>query len=228
MGTPFDHIFNLPVVPVIVFEDYYLAVLQKPFGYSVERHPNYPSLEDFFLKKLEQEFPGRKKHFTGIVHRLDVSTAGLVVLAKTPQALKHLNKQFEERNTVKKYMACTEGNLEQRAGSINGFITEDKTIRKATFSLNETKGSKKSVLHYTVREERENFSLLEILLDTGRFHQIRASLSFLGHPIVNDIKYGAKKITESNKIWLCAFELQFQHPKTNESIAFTLNFCGSD
>lgn len=222
MVTPFDHIFDLTSTPKVVFEDYYLVVLQKPFGYNVERHPNYPSLEDFFLNKLQQQFPGRKKHFLGIVHRLDVSTAGLVVLAKTPQALKHLNRQFEERTTVKKYLACCEGKFEQKTGSISGFITEDKTMRKATFSLNETKGSKKSVLHYTVREEKENFSLLEIELDTGRFHQIRASLSFLGHPIVNDEKYGAKKISESNRIWLCAFALQFRHPKTNESLSFSL------
>lgn len=222
MKNPFDHIFNLPSEPVIVFEDYYLAVIQKPFGYTVEKHHTYNSLETFLEEHLKKTFPQNKKHFTGIVHRLDLHTAGLVVIAKTPAALKHLNKQFEEKTTVKKYMACVEGIVANTTGKIEGFITEDKTTRTATFHSTEIKNSKSCSLTYEVKETNGNFSLLSILLETGRFHQIRASLKFLGHPIVNDEKYGAKKISSENKILLFAYEQKFIHPKTGEISAYNL------
>lgn len=222
MTTPFDHIFDLQDKPAVIFEDYYLAVLQKPFGYTVEKHPHYPSLEDFFVQHLQKEFPANKKHFAGIVHRLDVVTAGLVVMAKTPGALKDLNKQFEEKTTVKKYVACVEGIVQEKEGQLEGFILEDKTERKAYFSMEEIKGSKKSSLSYAVKQVGAGHSLIEIVLGTGRFHQIRASFSFLGHPIVNDEKYGAKKVSGENKIWLCASELSLVHPKTGERLSFNL------
>jgi len=221
MITPFDKIFDLPKEPVVVFEDYYLVVLQKPFGYTVEKHAHYPSLENFALVHLQKHFPQNKKHFVGIVHRLDVSTAGLVVMAKTPQALKDLNHQFEEKTTVKKYLACVEGKPKSE-GKLEGFITEDKVNRTAYFSQEETKGSKKSVLTYTIKENQENFSLLDITLETGRFHQIRACMQFLGCPVVNDERYGAKKVVEENKIWLCAHSLGIGHPKTGKVLFFSL------
>jgi len=222
MITPFDHIFDLPHQPVVIFEDYYLAVLIKPFGYTVEKHSTYPSLEDFFAEKLRASFPGRKTYFVGIAHRLDVSTGGLVVMAKTPQALKHLNKQFEAKTTLKKYLACVEGTITEPVGKLEGFISEDKQQRKSTFSFNQVNGSKKSALHYTVKDQKENFTLLDITLETGRFHQIRASFAFLGHPVVNDERYGAQKVVDQNKTWLCAYSLQVLHPKTNQALHFQL------
>lgn len=223
MLTPFDKWFDLSPTPLVLFEDYYMAVLQKPFGYTVEKHHQYPSLEFFFTAHLQQQFPQHKKHFIGIVHRLDAVTGGLVVMAKTPQALKHLNKQFEEKTAVKKYTACLEGSLSLNEGKLDGFITEDKKNRTAAFSLEEVPTSKKSVLHYTVIDKQNDFSLVEILLETGRFHQIRASFSFLGHPIVNDEKYGAKKANGENRIWLCAKGLNIAHPKTGEPIDFNIS-----
>lgn len=216
MQNPFASIFDVPGKPVIVFEDYYMSVVQKPYGYTVEKHTHYPSLEDFFTTHLKTAYPANKKQFAGIVHRIDVSTAGLVVIAKTPQALKNLNRQFELKTVVKKYIACVQGIVHPAEGRLEGFITEDKAAKKATFTLAMQPGAKASLLHYTTRESRENFSLLDIRLETGRFHQVRASFAFTGNPVVNDVHYGAETVMPEKKIMLLAASLEIAHPKTGE------------
>lgn len=217
-----NQLFNLPKEPEILFEDYYCAVLVKPFGYTVEKHSHYPSIEAFFLSHLQANFPERKTHFIGIVHRLDVLTGGIVLVAKTAQALKFLNKQFEEKKAIKKYIALLEGKFALNDKLIKGFITEDKKNKKATFNTIEVPESKSCALEVEELSLSNENTLIHVNLLTGRFHQIRATFSFFGHPIVNDEKYGAKKITTDSKIFLIANSLEITHPKSNERIVFQI------
>ena len=221
-STEINQLFILPKEPEILFEDYYLAILIKPFGFTVEKHSHYPSIEGFFLAHLQSAFPDRKNHFIGIVHRIDLLTGGIVVVAKTPQALKQLNKQFEEKKAVKKYIALLEGKFIANDKTIKGFITEDKKNRKASFSEKELPGSKSCALEIENHIHSNENTFVHINLLTGRFHQIRATFAYFGHPVVNDEKYGAKKISEENKIFLIANSLELKHPKTNEKIVYQI------
>ena len=223
MKEKLTELFSYSEHPIVIFEDYYLLVLYKPAGFTVERHPTYKSLEDFAQEHEQKLFPQNKKHFIGIVHRLDVNVSGLVVMAKTRSGLKNLNQQFAEKKTRKIYLALVAGNLPEKSGRIDGWITEDKQNKIAKFYLNEVENSKTSLMSYLVLESLEKSSLVEIELETGRFHQIRASLAAIGCPIINDEKYGAKKIDESAAIKLVAVKLEFLHPKTGERMRFSLN-----
>lgn len=213
-----EELFQLPDRPEILFEDYYLAVIVKPFGYNVERHPHYPSLEDFFINHLQSVHPDRKNHFVGVVHRLDVVTGGLVILAKTPMALKNLNEQFANHTAVKKYHALIEGKVKEESGRIEGYIEEIKTEKKSKFHFKQVNGAKKSTLTFEVIDSNDPYTLLDITLETGRFHQIRATFSATGNPVVNDEKYGGKKIAGEGKIHLASHEIKIAHPKTNERL----------
>ncbi len=222
MDFPFKEKFNIENSPIILFEDYYLAVIQKPFGYSVEKHPNYSSIEKFYNEKLKIEFPDRKKYFIGIVHRLDVVTAGLVIIAKTPLALKHLNKQFEDKKVIKHYLAAVEGKPNKEKEKVTGFIWTDKEHQCAEFSLRKKKDGKAASLNYELIDSKNNYSLINIIPDTGRFHQIRSTFAFKKHVLVNDVKYGAEKIWKENKIALLANRLEFLHPKSGEPLKFQI------
>lgn len=222
MDSSFSKLFSYSDIPKVLFEDYYLLVLYKPSGYTVERHSTYPSLEDFAQNHVQTLFPQNKKHFIGVVHRLDVIVSGLVVMAKTRSGLKHLNTQFAEKKTKKIYLAFVEGKLKDAEARIDGWITEDKQNRIAKFHFEKVTESKNSLLGYKTLKQDENSTLVKIELETGRFHQIRASFAAIGHPILNDEKYGAKKVNQGNEIRLIAVELEFLHPKTEEKMGFEL------
>jgi 23S rRNA pseudouridine1911/1915/1917 synthase len=213
-------LFSFAKVPQVIFEDYYLLVLYKPAGYTVERHPSYPSLEDFAQEHEQALFPQNKKHFIGVVHRLDVIVSGLVIMAKTRSGLKELNNQFAEKKTKKIYCALIEGKPISDLGRIDGWITEDKKNRIAKFHTEKVAESKSSLLSYKLIEAVGNNSFVSIELETGRFHQIRASFAGIGCPIVNDEKYGAKVIKGTTEIKLLAIRLEILHPKMQEPLVF--------
>lgn len=221
-------LFSLSKEPVVIFEDYYLLVIYKPAGFTVERHPSYPSLEDFAQEHVQALFPQNKKHFIGVVHRLDVNVSGIVVMAKTRSGLKDLNNQFVEKKTKKIYFAIVEGKPVTENGRIDGWITEDKQNRLAKFHFEKVAESKNSLLSYKTISSAANTSTVLIELETGRFHQIRASLTAIGCPIVNDQKYGAKKHDDSNEIKLLAVRLDILHPKTHEPLSFDLEKIKND
>lgn len=220
MDASVNKLFSYSNLPLVMFEDYYLLVLYKPSGYTVERHSTYSSLEDFAQEHVQALFPQNKKHFIGVVHRLDVNVSGIVVMAKTRSGLKHLNNQFVEKKTRKIYFALVEGIPKKENDRIDGWITEDKQNRSAKFYFEKIAESKNSLLSYQTKQNLKDHTCLEIELETGRFHQIRASLSAIGCSILNDHKYGAKKISDKNEISLVAAQLDFLHPKTNEALSF--------
>ncbi len=222
MQTYTPELFSFSEVPLVIFEDYYLLAFYKPSGYTVERHPTYPSLEDFAQEHVQTLFPQNKKHFIGVVHRLDVNVSGLVIMAKTRSGLKDLNNQFAEKKTKKLYCALIEGEPKSNTGRIDGWITEDKKNRVAKFHPEKAAESKNSLLSYKLIKSVGNNSFVSIELETGRFHQIRASFAGVGHPIINDEKYGAKKLNDASEIKLIAIRLEILHPKTQEPLVFDL------
>ncbi len=203
----------------ILFQDNHLIAVYKPPGLATQADTQGgPSLLDQTKQwiKTEQGKPGNV--FLGLVHRLDKPVAGVVLFAKTSKAASRLSKQFRERTTHKMYRAVTQGTPVQANGDLVHYLRKENSL-KATVFPRPTPDTKKAVLSYTLTEKLLKASILEVTLETGRFHQIRAQLAFMGNPILGDIKYGAASPLPGRQIALYARKLVVRHPISGEEIA---------
>lgn len=218
----------------IVFEDDELIVINKPAGLVV--HPAAGHAHDTLVNALvahtTQLSVGFHELRPGIVHRLDRDTSGLIVVAKTDEAHRELAKQFKAKTSHRVYWAIVYGVPKAKKGTLESLLARHPKDRKK-FASHKTTG-KKAVTHYEVLEISDlGFSLVHLVLETGRTHQIRVHLSELGHPIIGDVLYGSdaylKKIkseksraiiSEMTRFALHAAELGFVHPKTKETLIF--------
>ncbi|MDX1523267.1 MAG: RluA family pseudouridine synthase [Anaerolineae bacterium] len=206
---------NIPLE--VVFEDAWLAVISKPAGMVV--HPaqghssgtlvnallaRYPELARF---REPDDLPGDRP---GIVHRLDRDTSGLIVIARTLEALHHLQQQFKTRQVEKTYLALVDGTPAVPEGIIDVPLGRDPRHRQKMAPRTDGKPAR---THYRLIEQFEQHSLLEIGLETGRTHQIRVHLAWLNCPVVGDTVYGRKKNRLGLKRqFLHAWRLRFRHP----------------
>jgi 23S rRNA pseudouridine1911/1915/1917 synthase len=205
----------------ILLEDYYLLAVNKPAGLSsesgMERHPSaeHEALM-YFTEQLNKNSTSKRLKTTPylkVVHRLDRTSSGVLLMAKTKSALVNLMQQFENRTTQKTYFALVAKPMPASEGTLKNWLKKDVESGKALVFDKEGKGRQYAELHYRVVERRGKDFLLEIQPLTGRFHQIRAQLANAGAPIVGDVPYGGRK-GEPYKIKLHAASLRFQHPKT--------------
>jgi 23S rRNA pseudouridine1911/1915/1917 synthase len=207
----------------ILFEDYYLLVINKPAGLAAESGTSSkPSAEReglfYFTGVLNENSTSKRLKVTPylrVAHRLDLVTSGVLVMAKTKTALTNLMTQFEQREIEKIYVAITDKEMPAESGALVHWLKKDPTGRKALVFNRENKGLQKCELLYTVKEKNWKGSLLELHPLTGRFHQIRAQLSHIGCPIFGDEQYGNKPWKEG-QIKLHAHKLKFKHPKTGD------------
>ncbi len=168
---------------------------------------------------LKEEFNKPGNVFCGVVHRLDRPTSGAIVFARTSKALTRLNEQFRGKTTSKIYWAVVETKPEKRKGRLVHFLKKNEKQNKSYAFDEEVKGSKKSILSYSLIASSEKYHLLEIELETGRHHQIRCQLGTIGCVIKGDVKYGAKRSNKDASIHLHARKLNFTHPTTKERIS---------
>ena len=154
----------------------------------------------------------------GIVHRIDAYTTGLLMIAKNDKAHEFLSKQLQEKTTTRKYIALVWGVIQNDTGEIDAPIMRDKSDRKkmAVGSIN----CKDAVTHFKVLERYKRATLIELTLETGRTHQIRVHMNYIGHPVVNDSVYGRRKLIDETGQCLHAKTLGFIHPKTNKYMEF--------
>jgi 23S rRNA pseudouridine1911/1915/1917 synthase len=202
----------------ILYQDNHLIAVYKPPGLSTQADTQGgPSLLDQTKQwiKTEQNKPGNV--FLGLVHRLDKPVSGVVLFAKTSKAASRLSKQFRERTTQKIYRAIISGAPIQAHDSLVHYLRKENSL-KATVFPRPTSGAKKAALSYTLIENLSNASILEVTLETGRFHQIRAQLAFMGNPILGDIKYGAASPLPDRQIALFAWKLIVKHPISQDEI----------
>lgn len=202
----------------IVFEDDDLMVVNKPAGLvtTKERKQEENTLEDWLsAKQNKKEILERN----GIVHRLDKGTSGLVLVAKNESALKNLKRQFKDRTIGKKYLTMVCGNATFK-GEINVPINRSK-FGFGKFGV-DTEGKNAWTIFKLLSKYKKNnriYSLLEIDLKTGRTHQIRVHLSYLGWPLLGDKLYGGE-IDDLQRPFLHSCEIRFKHPKDNREMAF--------
>lgn len=202
----------------IVYEDEYLLVVNKPNGMVVHPAPgNYHGtlvnglLAHGKLSDVNGEFR------PGIVHRIDAYTTGLLMVAKTNKVHEALAKELSEKKTYRKYIALVWGILPSDTGEIDAPIGRSPMDRK---KMAVVAGGKRAVTHFKVLKRFEKATLISVTLETGRTHQIRVHMDYIGHPVVNDPLYGGRKLIDDTGQCLHAKELGFTHPVTHEYMQF--------
>ncbi len=226
----------------IVYEDTDLMIINKPAGIVV--HPGSGNYTGTLLNGvswyLQQQNPNLSEDTLprfGLVHRIDKNTSGLLVLAKTDKAMRHLAKQFFDHTTSRKYVALAWGDIQNDIGTIVAHIGRNLRFRKLFEAYPQGDHGKDATTHYTVLERFGYVTLVQCVLETGRTHQIRVHMKYIGHPLFNDDFYGGDKIVKGtvytkykqfvdNCFTICkrqalhAKTLGFIHPTTGEEMLF--------
>ncbi len=207
----------------IVYEDNFLAVINKPQGMTVHAGNGNTegTLVNALLFHLDSLSGINGVIRPGIVHRIDKDTSGLLVVAKNDAAHLSLAKQIEEKTCRRTYIALLEGNLKNDCGTVTTYIGRDSKDRVKMAVVEPNRG-KLAITDYTVlKRYKEGYTLCRFDLHTGRTHQIRVHARYLSHPVVGDPVYGVKKQKFNlNGQLLHAWKLQFIHPATNEEVSF--------
>ena len=208
---------NIVQNPIILFEDNHLLIVSKPSSMLVQVDiTGDPTLKDWAEQDVAKRFNKPGKAFIGLPHRLDRPSSGIVVLAKTSKALTRISGAFADRSIKKVYWAVVEGIPLNKDGRLIHSLWKDG-VKKKSF-VSSKKEAKEAILSYNLLSSGDRYSLLEINLETGRYHQIRCQLNAIGHPIKGDLKYGAKRPNPNGAIHLHAQCIEFKHPVKDEMI----------
>ena len=198
----------------IAFQDEHLIVVEKAAGVVV--HPARGHHEDTLSQMLAPLLAGGEPERAGIVHRLDRNTSGLLVVARTEEVLRRLQRALAGRLIEREYLALVEGRPPARAGMIDAPIGRDVRVR--TRKSVGGAGAREARTHFTLERALATTSLLRLRLETGRTHQIRVHLRAIGHPVCGDPEYGTSGMLGLERQFLHAARLAFSHPITGEPV----------
>lgn len=236
---PFENRVDPENIPLdIVYEDDVLLVINKPAGLVV--HPGHGNYTGTLVNALAFHFenlPMNSSNRPGLVHRIDKDTSGLMVIAKTEEALAHLARQFEYKTSEREYIALVWGNVKEDSGTIEGNISRHLKDRMQMAVFTDPEVGKPAVTHYKTIERFGYVTLVSCKLETGRTHQIRVHMKYIGHTLFNDERYGGHEILKGTTFTkyrqfvencfkilsrqaLHAKTLGFEHPATGEMMRF--------
>lgn len=239
---PHEYLLTPENIPIdIVYEDDQLLVVNKPAGMVV--HPGHGNYSGTLINALIYHFenlPNNSSNRPGLVHRIDKDTSGLLVIAKTEEAMLHLAQQFFNKTSEREYIALVWGNVEQDEGTIEGHIGRHLKDRLQMDVFPEGNYGKEAITHYKVLERFGYVTLISCKLETGRTHQIRVHMKHIGHTLFNDERYGGNKILKGTTFAkykqfvencfdvlprqaLHAKTLGFEHPTTGDFLRFDSN-----
>ena len=238
---PYEYLLTPENIPLdIVFEDEVLLVVNKPAGMVV--HPGHGNYSGTLINALVFHFenlPNNSSNRPGLVHRIDKDTSGLLVIAKTEEAMANLSRQFFNKTSDREYLAMVWGNMTDDEGTIEGNIGRHpkNRLQNTVYEGDDVQKGKPAVTHYKVIERLGYVTLVSCKLETGRTHQIRVHMKHIGHILFNDERYGGDRILKGTtfskykqfvdncfKILprqaLHAKTLGFKHPVTGEQMSF--------
>ena len=238
---PFENLLVGEDIPLdIVYQDDDLLVVNKPAGMVV--HPGHGNYSGTLINALIHHFdnlPNNSSDRPGLVHRIDKDTSGLLVVAKTEEAMAHLSNQFAKKTSEREYVAIVWGNIDEDEGTIEGNIGRHpkNRLQNTVFLGDEADKGKPAVTHFKVLERLGYVTLVACKLETGRTHQIRVHMKHIGHTLFNDERYGGERILKGTTFTkykqfvencfkilprqaLHAKTLGFVHPKTGEQLSF--------
>ena len=240
---PYEYLLTPEDIPLdIVYEDDELLVVNKPAGMVV--HPGHGNYSGTLINALTFHFenlPKNSDERPGLVHRIDKDTSGLLVVAKTEFAMTHLAKQFFDKTSEREYIALVWGNVENDEGTVEGHIGRHpkNRLQNTVFDGDDAdEKGKLAITHYKVLERLGYVTLVSCKLETGRTHQIRVHMKYIGHTLFNDARYGGERILKGTTFTkykqfvencfkvlprqaLHAKTLGFIHPKTGEKLSFS-------
>ncbi|WP_340063012.1 RluA family pseudouridine synthase [Ascidiimonas aurantiaca] len=203
----------------VLYEDNHLIVINKRAGDIVQGDKTGDTpLSDIVKNYIKDKYKKPGNVFLGVVHRLDRPTTGIVVFAKTSKALGRLNELFRLKKVQKSYWAIVKNPPPEKKGLLSHWLKKNATTNTSKAFTKEVEGSKKALLEYTVKKKLDRYFLLEIMLHTGRHHQIRVQLASVGSPIKGDLKYGFDRSNPDGSISLHARYLEFIHPVKKEPV----------
>lgn len=209
----------------VLYEDNHIIAVVKPAGVLTQGdRTGDENLMDMVKDYLKEKYKKPGNVFLGLVHRLDRPVSGIILFAKTSKGASRLSEQFRNHEIEKIYQAIVIGVPKESRGVLTNFLSKDEKTLKAEKSSS----GKEAILYYEVIKSNDKYSLLKIKLETGKFHQIRAQLSFAGYPILGDVKYGpafAKTSAwqDKNSIALCATEISFKTATENKVIKLSIS-----
>src|SRR6056300_1248502 len=239
---PYENLLVAEDIPIdIVYEDDDLLVVNKPAGMVV--HPGHGNYSGTLINGLIFHFenlPNNSSDRPGLVHRIDKDTSGLLVVAKTEEAMAHLSLQFAEKTSEREYVALVWGNVADDEGTVEGNIGRHpkNRLQNTVYLDDEAEKGKPAVTHFKVLERLGYVTLVSCKLETGRTHQIRVHMKHIGHTLFNDERYGGEKILKGTTFTkykqfvdnafkalprqaLHAKTLGFVHPSTGKKMSFT-------
>ncbi len=203
----------------VIYEDNHLIVVNKRPGDIVQGDKTGDEpLSEIVKAYIKRKYNKPGNVFLGVAHRIDRPTAGLVIFARTSKALSRLNKMFQDRSVKKTYWAIVKNKPQKHQDTLVHYLKKNAKNNKTTVYNQPVEGAKKAVLHYKLLASSDNYHLLEIDLETGRPHQIRAQLAKIGSPIKGDLKYGFNRSNPNGGISLLARKISFTHPVKKEPV----------
>ncbi len=238
---PYEFLLTPENIPLdIIFEDDTVLIVNKQPGMVV--HPGHGNYSGTLINALIYHFdnlPNNSSDRPGLVHRIDKDTSGLLVVAKTEEAMTHLSKQFFNKTSEREYVALVWGNVEDDEGTVEGNIGRHpkNRLQNTVYFGEDAEKGKPAVTHYKVLERFGYVTLVSCRLETGRTHQIRVHMKYIGHTLFNDERYGGERILKGTSFTkykqfvdncfkvlprqaLHAKTLGFEHPKTKEWMSF--------
>ena len=206
----------------VLFEDNHIIVVNKRAGDIVQgdKTGDQP-LSDVVKEYIKDKYNKPGNVYLGVVHRLDRPTTGLVIFAKTSKVLPRLNALFVSKDIKKTYWALVKNQPKKTQDTLINWLKKNPKNNKASVYNKEVSDSKKAILHYEIIQKLDNYFLLEVNLETGRHHQIRAQLANIGCPIKGDLKYGFDRSNKDGSIHLHARHIEFIHPVKKEVVKIT-------
>lgn len=214
----------------VLYEDNHIIAVNKTCNEIVQGDKTGDTpLSEIVKAYIKEKYNKPGEVFLGVTHRLDRPTSGVVLFARTSKALTRLNEMFREKSAVshqpsaitKTYWAIVQGAPKLPEARLENWLVRNEAQNKSYIAKSGAKESKQAILSYKTLAKGENYTLLEVNLETGRHHQIRCQLAAIGCPIKGDLKYGAKRSNPDGGICLHARKIEFIHPVSKQDICIT-------